>query len=75
MLLSSTKRSIVWKKFWIFVFCWRDRNIGKNISKNLSSKCSQEIFDHAKKYARDALKIASQWEIQRNRSNRWFNWK
>ena len=45
------------------------------MSKNLSSKCSQEIFDHAKKYARDALEIASQREIQRNRSNRWFNWK
>ena len=35
------------------------KNICKNISKNLSGKYSQKRFDYAKKYATDALKIAS----------------
>ena len=34
------------------------RNIGKNISKNLIGKYSQELPDHAKQFATDALKTA-----------------
>ena len=41
------------------------RNIGKNISKKLSSKYSQKFFDHAKRSATDAIKTASQKEIQK----------
>ena len=32
------------------------KNIGKNISKTLNSKCTQNLLDHDKQPARDALK-------------------
>ena len=35
------------------------RNTGKNISKNLTSKYIQELLNHAKQSATDALKTAS----------------
>ena len=35
------------------------KNIGKNISKSLNSKYSQQILDHAKQSATDALKTSS----------------
>ena len=35
------------------------KNFGKKISKNVSSKYSQNILDHAKNFATDALKISS----------------
>ena len=35
------------------------KNIGKNISKNLSGKYSQELLDHAKQFATDALKTTA----------------
>ena len=41
------------------------RNISKNISKNLSSKYSQELIDHAEKFAADAIKTASKRAIQK----------
>ena len=41
------------------------RNIGKNISKNLSSKCSQNLVDHAKQFATDALKTATKRAVQK----------
>ena len=48
------------------------KNIGKNISKSLSSKYSpgmlamhQNLLDHAKQSASDALKTASKWAIQK----------
>ena len=36
------------------------KNFGKKISKNLSSKYSQNILDHAKNFATDALSKQSQ---------------
>ena len=33
------------------------KNIGKNISKDLSDKYSQKLFDHAKKFATEHLKL------------------
>ena len=41
------------------------KNIGKNISKNVSGKYSQELVDHAKKCAADALKTSSKRVIQK----------
>ena len=32
-----------------------DKNVGKNISKNLRTKYSQNLLDHAKQSATDAL--------------------
>ena len=39
------------------------KNIGKNISKNLSTEYSQKIIDHAKQWATDAFKTASERPI------------
>ena len=39
--------------------------IGKNISKNLSGKYSQELLDHAKQFAIDALKTVSKRAIEK----------
>ena len=36
-----------------------DKTIGKNKNKNFSDKCNQIPVDHAKQYARDALKTTS----------------
>ena len=47
------------------------KNIDKNISKFLSSKCSQNLLDHAKQSATDALKTVS----KNSRSSWCFNWK
>ena len=41
------------------------RNIGKNISNNLSGKYSQELLDHAKQFAIDALKTTLKSAIQK----------
>ena len=41
------------------------RNNGENISKNLSSKYGQNLIDHAKQSAYDALKTASKKVIQK----------
>ena len=41
------------------------KNVGKNISKNLCLKC-QELLDHAKQSATDALKTALKEAIQKN---------
>ena len=40
-------------------------NVGKNLIKNLSSKYSQNLLDHAKKSATDALKTASKTVIHK----------
>ena len=45
------------------------KTIGKNISKNLSSKYSQNILDHVKQSATDALKTASKKRFKSSRSN------
>ena len=42
-----------------------DKNIGKIIIKNLSGKYSQELLDHAKESATDALKTASKRAIRK----------
>ena len=49
VLFSSTKRSNICKRLWIFVFFAKNKgkNIGKNISKNLRGKYSQKLVDHA----------------------------
>ena len=67
MLFSSTKRSNICKRLWIFVFCYKcgEKNIGKNISKNVSSKYSQKLIVYAKKSPKDALKTASKRVIQK----------
>ena len=52
---SSTKRSIICKMLWIFVFCYK--YVGKNLSKNLSSNYSKKLLDHAKQSATDELKF------------------
>ena len=39
--------------------------MGTNISKNMSSNWSQELLDHAKQSATDALKTASKRVIQK----------
>ena len=36
-----------------------NKNIGKFIGKNLRGKYSQKFLDHAKQFARDALKTTS----------------
>ena len=41
------------------------KNIGKNISKNLSGKYNQELLDHAKQFAIDALKTISKRAIKK----------
>ena len=41
------------------------KNMGKNISKHLSSKNIQELLDHAKQSATDALKTSSKRVIQK----------
>ena len=41
------------------------KNIGKSISKKVSSKCSQNLLDHAKQSATDALKTSSKIAIQK----------
>ena len=40
------------------------KNFGKKVSKNVSSKCSQNILDHAKNFAADALKTSSKRSIR-----------
>ena len=40
-------------------------NIGQNISKNLGVKCSQNLLDHTKQSATDALKTATERAIQK----------
>ena len=40
-------------------------NIGKNISKTLSGKYNQNILDHARQSATEALKTASKRAIQK----------
>ena len=45
-MFSSTHRSDIYKRPWIFVFCKNmGKNIAKNISKNLSAKYSKKLFD------------------------------
>ena len=39
--------------------------MGKNISINLSNKYSQKLLDYAKQSAADAIKTASEREIQK----------
>ena len=39
------------------------KNIGRNISKNLIGKYSQELLDHVKQSATDALKKQKQLQI------------
>ena len=41
------------------------KNMGKNISKNLSGKYIQNLLDHAKKSATEALKITSKRVFQK----------
>ena len=41
------------------------KNIGKNVSKNLRGKYGQNVFDHAKDSATDALKTSSKRVIQK----------
>ena len=41
------------------------KNMDKNFGKNVSSKYSQKILAHAKQSATDALKAASEREIQK----------
>ena len=41
------------------------KDVGKNITKNVSSKHSQKLLDHAKKFAADSLKTASNIPIQK----------
>ena len=42
-----------------------NRNIGKNITKHLSSKYSQNLLDHAKQSATNALRTSSERAIQK----------
>ena len=66
MVFSSTKRSIICKRLWIFVKVYAkniSRNIGKKISQNLSRKYSQKRLDHANKFATEALKTTSKKAI------------
>ena len=42
-----------------------DKNVSKNTSKNLISRYSQKILDHAKRYAVDALRIASKEQFKK----------
>ena len=52
MLFSSTKRSNMCKRLWIFIFARNmGRNNGKNRSENLSSKYSQKLLGPAKQSA------------------------
>ena len=41
------------------------KRMGKNISKSLNSKYSQQILDHAKQSATDALKTSSKRVIRK----------
>ena len=41
------------------------KNIGKNMSKSLSGKYSQNIFDHGRPSATDAIKSSSKRVIQK----------
>ena len=50
---------------WIFVKMYFAKNMGKSISKNLSCKYSQELLDHSKYSAMDALKTSSRIVSQR----------
>ena len=49
--------------FLLFAKCM-GKNIGKIISKNLSGTYSQELLDHVKKSATDALKTTSEKVFQ-----------
>ena len=42
-----------------------DKNIDENISQNLSIKYSQNLLDHPKQSATDALKTSSKIAIQK----------
>ena len=50
------------------------KNISKNISKHLSGKNIQELLDHAKQSATDALKTSSKRVIQKQQKQLviWF---
>ena len=41
------------------------RDISKYISKTLTSKYSKKLLDHVQQSAKDALKTASKWAIQK----------
>ena len=47
------------------------RSIGKSVRKNLSSKYNQNLLDHAKQSATDALKTASKGTTQKNSRKNW----
>ena len=50
----------VCKRLWKFAFAKNmNKSIGKFIGKNLRGKYSQKFLDHAKQFARDALKTTS----------------
>ena len=56
---SSTKRSNICKRLWVFVIASNmDKNVGKNIREYLSSKYSQKRLDNAKQYPADTVKTA-----------------
>ena len=67
MLFCSIERQAIFKRLWIFVFCWKyGKNIGKNITiKNLSNKYSQKLLEHVQQSVTDALKTASKRAIQK----------
>ena len=46
------------------------KNFGKKTIKNLSSKYSQNLRNHAKKSAADALKTSSKRAIQKTKNSR-----
>ena len=46
------------------------KNLGKNINKKLTGKCSQKFLDHAKNYATDAIKTASEKQFHKQQKQR-----
>ena len=67
MRYSVQPRDPTFVKGWVFLSFAKNigKNVGKNISKNLRTKYSQNLLDHAKQSATDALKTASKWAIQK----------
>ena len=65
-LFSSTKRSNICKRLWLFFFAKNMyKYISKSISKNVSSKFSQKRIDHAKHFTINEVKATSKKVIQK----------
>ena len=50
------------------------KSVGKNLNNNLSGTYSQNLFDHDKQSATDALKTSSKRVIKKQQNQQVINW-